>query len=135
MNRTALSALTNHSYLNLETFRKNGQGVPTPVWFAADPETGIVYVRTIAGSGKVKRIRNHSRARIAPCNARGTLLGPWVEANAYLAADEITEQHANQLLSRKYGLQKRIFEGLSKLRKNQWATIKIIPAGTAGDAS
>src|SRR6266853_1422683 len=24
-------------YLNLETFKKNGDGVKTPVWFAADP--------------------------------------------------------------------------------------------------
>ncbi len=45
------------SYLNLETFRKNGSGVKTPVWFVED--CGVLYLRTDAASGKVKRIRNY----------------------------------------------------------------------------
>ena len=28
------ASLQGHKYINVETFRKNGQGVRTPVWFA-----------------------------------------------------------------------------------------------------
>ena len=35
------AALDKHNYLNMETFRKDGTGVRTPVWFAADPEVDI----------------------------------------------------------------------------------------------
>jgi hypothetical protein len=52
-------------YLNIETFRKNGEGVRTPVWFVQDGE--VLYARTIANSGKVKRIRNNGQVKIAPC--------------------------------------------------------------------
>lgn len=30
-------AFAGQRYLNLDTFRKSGQGVKTPVWFAAEP--------------------------------------------------------------------------------------------------
>jgi hypothetical protein len=33
---TAQVELTRQQYLNIETFRKNGQGVKTPVWFVED---------------------------------------------------------------------------------------------------
>ncbi len=56
------AAFAGQKYLNLETFKKNGTGVKTPVWFAEDPSAGLdssdakLYVYTIGVSGKVKRI-------------------------------------------------------------------------------
>src|SRR4029077_4557167 len=82
------SAFAGQKYLNLETFKKSGAGVKTPVWFAADPSVDLdsseakLYVYTIGVSGKVKRIRNTNRVRVAPCNTRGGLLGQWVDARA-----------------------------------------------------
>ena len=82
------AAFAGHKYLNLETFKKNGEGVKTPVWFAADPASDLasnaarLYTYTIGNSGKVKRIRNNASVRIAPCDARGKVLGEWVEARA-----------------------------------------------------
>jgi uncharacterized protein len=70
-----LALFENQQYLNLETFRRNGKGVPTPVWFVE--AGGKLYVRTIANSGKIKRIRNNEQTRIAPCDSRGNLLGEW----------------------------------------------------------
>lgn len=72
-----------NKYLSLESFRKNGQGVCTPVWFGSDPASGApqkLYVYSEADSGKAKRIRRNSRVRIAPCDMRGKLLGDWIEA-------------------------------------------------------
>ena len=62
-------AFAGHKYLNLETFKKSGEGVKTPVWFAADPASDLasdaarLYAYTIGNSGKVKRIRNNGRVR------------------------------------------------------------------------
>jgi Pyridoxamine 5'-phosphate oxidase len=73
-NRTPLAG---HKYLNLESFKRDGTPVQTPVWFAEDH--GLLYVYTLANAGKVKRIRRNPRIRIAPCTMRGTLIGPWVD--------------------------------------------------------
>ncbi|HAE59309.1 MAG TPA: PPOX class F420-dependent oxidoreductase, partial [Anaerolineae bacterium] len=45
----------NQQYLSIETFRKNGQGVKTPVWFVQDGE--VLYIWTQTDSGKAKRVR------------------------------------------------------------------------------
>ena len=61
-----LDAFDGKKYLNLETYRRNGNGVRTPVWFAAAPEGGggqKLYVYTTADSGKAKRICPGSMAR------------------------------------------------------------------------
>ena len=72
---TTFDQLTQQQYINLETFRKSGVGVKTPVWFVQEGET--LFVRTVANSGKVKRIRNNTHVNIAPCKADGALLGVW----------------------------------------------------------
>jgi PPOX class probable F420-dependent enzyme len=59
----------------MTTFRKNGAGVKTPVWFAEDGG-GMIYVMTRGDSVKVKRIRNNPDVRIAPCTIRGKVTGP-----------------------------------------------------------
>lgn len=70
-------------YLNLQTFRRSGAAVSTPVWFAAQADR--LYVYSLARAGKVKRIRNDARVRIAPCNAFGKIEGEWVEAQGLYA--------------------------------------------------
>ena len=67
-------------YLNLETFRKTGVGVRTPVWFALEKD--VFYIYTLPEAGKTKRIRNNPKVRMAPCDMRGNLRGAWVEARA-----------------------------------------------------
>jgi PPOX class probable F420-dependent enzyme len=107
------SQFAGQKYLNLETFRKNGQGVATPVWFAE--EKGVFYIYSLQESGKFKRIRNTPRCRVAPCDMRGRLCGQWVEATArILQGDEALR--ANELLNAKYGIQKRALDFLARLR-------------------
>ena len=94
-------------YLNLETFKKTGDGVKTPVWFAADPSASLdssgakIYAYTIGVSGKVKRVRNNPRVKIAPCNMSGKVLGEWVEARAEIISGEEAVR-GMQLLNKKY---------------------------------
>src|ERR1700746_3555315 len=101
------AAFAGQRYLNLETFKKSGQGVKTPVWFAADPSVKLdsydakLYVYTIGVSGKVKRIRNNPRVNVAPCDMRGRPKGEWVQARAeILAGPEV--HYGMQLLNKKY---------------------------------
>jgi uncharacterized protein len=112
-----LSGFDRQKYLNLETFRKNGRGVRTPVWFAAAPgEPPTLYVYTPAHSGKAKRIRNSSVSKIAPCDARGAVTGPWIEAHAKIVSgDEFAVGMA--LINRKYRPLKYVFDLLVWLSK------------------
>lgn len=103
-----------HSYLNLETFRRNGTGVQTPVWFVQDGT--VLYVQTMDGSGKVKRVKLNTKVRVAPCDMRGGLRGEWQPATAELV-DGAEAARVESLLSKKYGLMKFLF-GLTARKQN-----------------
>lgn len=111
------------NYISLETFKKNGQGVKTPVWFVL--HGNVFYVYTEATSGKVKRIRNNPRVRVAVCNMRGDVKGPWIDATATLIDGE-ERRAADTLLDRKYFL-KRVSNLFSPLWRSERAFIKIVP--------
>ena len=118
--------LANHKYLCLESYRKTGVPVRTPVWFAEDD--GRLYIYSLAEAGKVKRIRNNPRVRIAPCDARGRVLGEWVDATAKIE-DPAGENLGMKLLNKKYGLLKRIGDVFSAgLMGRKRAVISIIPS-------
>jgi PPOX class probable F420-dependent enzyme len=115
-------------YLSLETFRKTGAGVRTPVWFARDPaSTGSLtrfYLYTLPDSGKCKRIRNNPKVRIAPCNMRGDVSGEWVDASARICGgDEVAK--GQSLLNQRYGLMKRIGDFFSRMRGRVQAILAI----------
>jgi uncharacterized protein len=126
------AALDKRDFLNLETFRKNGDGVRTPVWFAADPATDIrsrgakLYIYTIENTGKVKRVRNNPRVRIAPCNRTGGLKGDWIEARAQVVQGAEAALGL-KLLTQKYFL-KRIFDLFAGFRKAKRDVLVITPA-------
>lgn len=109
-------------YLNLETYRKNGAAVATPVWFAE--EARVFYIYSLANAGKVKRIRNNSRVRVMPCDIRGNPRGVWVEAQARIL-DAPGAEHAHRLLDKKYGWVKKIGGLYSKLMKRERTAIAI----------
>ena len=109
----SLVALSRHRYLSLATFRRTGAEVRTPVWFAA--YDGKLYVFTAGSSGKAKRLRNSSRARVAPCDARGGVLGTWRDASARLVTDRGLIDGAWAALRVKYGVQLRILDLFSRL--------------------
>jgi uncharacterized protein len=110
-------------YISLETFKKNGQGVKTPVWFVL--RNDAFYVYTEADSWKVKRIRNNPRVRVAVCNVRGVVRGEWLDATASFVEGE-ERLAADKLLDRKYFL-KVIFNFLTKINRHKRAMIKIQP--------
>ncbi len=119
-------------YLSLETFKKSGDGVKTPVWFAAEPSTNIdskaakLYVYTIGVSGKVKRIRNNPRVNVAPCDMRGGLKGGWVSARAEIVTGA-EAKHGMKLLNKKYLPWKQLLDFFASFRKRERIVFVIRP--------
>ncbi len=112
------------SFLNLESFRRSGAGAKTPVWFTR--ENGTLYVRTIAGSGKVKRIKNNGEIQIVPCEANGNPTGEWVNAQAVEVTDPETADLVRRLLEKKYGaVQVKAFAAATALRREKYTVLKI----------
>ena len=108
-----LETLDRHHYISLVTFRRSGEAVKTPVWFAK--HGGKFYVFTAAGSGKVKRLRNDRRIQAAPCGPRGRLRGEWIEGQARRIEDPAIERAAYAALLAKYGWQMRVLNFFSRL--------------------
>jgi len=119
-----LAEFDGQKYISLETFKKNGQGVKTPIWFVL--YKNAFYVYTEADSWKVRRIRNNPRVRVAVCNIRGAIRGTWLDATASLVEGD-ERLAADTLLDRKYFL-KKLFNFLTRINRHKRAMIKIEPS-------
>ena len=118
-----LEQFENQQYLNIETFRKSGEGVKTPVWFARDGED--IYVWTKASSGKARRIRRDRDVKVTPSTASGEPIGEWVNALATADASPEALKHINQLMQKKYGLAVAAFRLMGSFHKSSYTQIKI----------
>lgn len=108
---TGFASLAGHKYAVLITYRKDGRGVPSPVWFGRD-ERDRVYFDTEGSAGKVKRIRNNPEVRLAPCNLRGKPLGPPAVGIAHVL-DPAESEYAERVIAANYSLGRRLYEGIS----------------------
>ena len=107
------TAVLTAQYVALTTYRRDGTPVTTPVWAAAEGES--LYLFSNAAAGKVKRLRNSSRAAIAPCTATGTITGAALPAEAFnLASDQMPKVWT--LLTKKYGMAARLFVAYDRAR-------------------
>ena len=102
-----ISILSGQAYINLETYKRNGQAVATPVWFTIDDNNKMIYVVTRTETGKVKRLRNNSKVRIMPCGMRGQPKGEWLDGKASFATPEQMEIALKQR-NKKYGLKAKL---------------------------
>ena len=116
-----LAQFANRKYLNLETYRKTGAAVRTPLWFAE--EEGVLYVYSLADSGKVKRIRNNPKVRVVPSDIQGNPKGEWVEARAEIL-DEAGAARGHRLLRQKYWM-KRVMDFFGRLAGRRHAVMAI----------
>ena len=100
-----LSLFLDQKYVNLETYKKDGTPVRTPVWFMID--NGIIYVITREKTGKVKRLKNNQNIRIVPCSFTGESKSEWINGIAQKITGEGAEK-AIKLRKKKYGFSARI---------------------------
>ena len=105
MSSDKLANLVDHKYINLETYKKNGQEVHTPVWFViADDQ---IFVTTRPDTGKVKRIRHNPTVKIMLCGMRGEPKGEWISGTARFA-NESESKNAINLRNKKYGIKAKL---------------------------
>jgi PPOX class probable F420-dependent enzyme len=72
---TGFASLAGHKDAQLITYRANGEGVLSPVWFGRDGQDRL-YFHTEEAFGKVKRIARNPQVRLAPRDMRGKPFGP-----------------------------------------------------------
>ena len=120
----AASQFENQDFMNLETFYESGKGVKTPVWFVQ--EDNVLWVRTVADSYKVQRLRSTHKANVVPSDRVGGPLGEWVAAQGDEINDEATHKRVNNLLNKKYGLQKKAFDAMGAVQRNKMTTLRIV---------
>lgn len=110
-------------YVSLETFRRSGEGVRTPVWFVAGE--CCIYVVTSADSGKARRIGANPSVRLAECSLRGAIRGEWEDGRAApVSGDEAERAIASR--KSKYGVMGRLVGAAVSMKK--LAVFKITPA-------
>lgn len=122
--------LEGHKYIRLTTFRKSGEPVSTPVWFAL--HDGRLHITTEPDSGKMKRIRNEPRVLISPCNAWGRPKGASVEGMARSVEDAPTGE-AEAVFREKYRVGLRLFH-LFGQRQIGKIVLEIRPVGSEDEA-
>ena len=98
-----LSRFEGERVISLESYRKNGEPVRTPVWFLE--ENGVLYVHTDDSTGKVKRIRRNPKVRVAPSHFRGKPKAEYIDAWAELESSPGTVESYHSKIYKKYGWQ------------------------------
>jgi hypothetical protein len=116
--------LEGHKYGLLVTYRRSGEGVPTPVWFGLRDRK--VYVHTEPRTAKVKRIRANPKVRFAPCTMRGKPRGPAAEGRARILPAEEGES-AEAAIQANYGLVRRLYEQPLSRSSLDWVYLEISP--------
>ncbi len=122
----SLKPFEKQKYLNLETFRKSGEGVKTPVWFAQDGD--LLRIWTEASTGKAKRIRREGKVKIVPSTSSGQPTGEWVDARAVIFDTPDDIARTEQLFKKKYGFMFSFLAFLNKSRKGKYISIQVKPA-------
>ena len=116
---TTLETLGRQRVVVLETRKRDGTWVATPVSIVVDG--GRAFFRTYDAAGKAKRLRNFPAVRVAPASLRGRPTGPAVTGTARLLDDDEAVR-ARALLAAKYPwLHGRLVPALH--RRKGWRTL------------
>ncbi len=110
-------------YINIQTYKKNGQPILTPVWFII--KDNKIFFRTSDKSGKIKRIRNNNNVQFALCDIRGKIKGEWHKGIAKIETDS-----NNIILSqidKKYGISSQLMKIFYKIKKIDIVILSIEP--------
>jgi len=106
--RTAadLEALFPGRFLSVTSFKRDGTGVATPVWFVCDGRR--LFALTDLHSAKVRRIRREPRVLVASCRASGKLRRDPVPAHAEVLTATSELEHVHGLLLQHHRISYRL---------------------------
>jgi PPOX class probable F420-dependent enzyme len=101
-----LYALFPGRYLSVTSFKRDGTGVATPVWFVSDGSR--LFALTDLHSWKVRRIRRNPHVLVAPCRVNGKLRREPVPARADVLTATEDLDRVQKLLLERYKLTYRV---------------------------
>jgi PPOX class probable F420-dependent enzyme len=101
-----LDALFPGRYLSVTTFKRDGTGVATPVWFVSDGARLLAL--TDLHSAKVRRIRRNPHAVIASCRVTGKLRGEPLPARVAVLTATADLDRVQKLLRERYKISYRL---------------------------
>lgn len=105
--RTAdLDALFPGRYLSITSFKRDGTGVATPVWFVSDGTR--LFAFTDLHSAKIRRIRHNPKVLVASCWVNGKLRHEPVAARAEVLTDTSDLERIQKLLLARYKMTYRV---------------------------
>ena len=110
--------------LALTTFRKDGQPVMTPVWFAQEDDK--LYLLLPADSEVVQRIHENAQVEVAPQDESGKPSGAPVEAMA-VVLDGSRAERAGHILNQQASLRRRLYHLLLNVRLSGCVNVEITP--------
>jgi uncharacterized protein len=93
-------------YLSVTSFKRNGTGIATPVWFVSDG--GRLFAFTNLHSPKIWRIRRNPRVLVAACRVDGKLRGELVPAGAEVLTATAELERVQKLLLARYKISYRV---------------------------
>ena len=93
-------------YLSVTSFKRDGTGVATPVWFVSDGSR--LFALTDLHSAKVRRIRRNARVLVASCRANGKLRSEPVPARAEVLTATTDLERVQKLLIERYKVSYRL---------------------------
>lgn len=114
--------LADADFVLLTTYRRNGLGVATVVWVAADGDHLVV--TTPKHSAKVKRVRRDTRVALTPCGRLGRVAdgAPVVHTDARVLGPDDEHPSATTALRAKYRWQYDLvlrLEALARRRRGK----------------
>ena len=101
-----LDALFPGRYLGVTSFRADGTGVATPLWFVSDGRR--LFALTDLHSAKVRRMGHNPRVLVAPCRASGKLRGEPLPARAEVLTGSEDLERVRELLIERYKISYRL---------------------------
>ena len=101
-------------YLSVTSYRRDGRGVSTPVWFVRDGQR--LLIETDVDSYKVQRMRREPRVAIARCTMRGKIRElPTPGEAEFLPDDQVKE--VERLMAHKYRVEVLIFRPIRAIQR------------------
>ena len=117
---SAIERFAGENYVSLTTYRRDGTGVPTAVWCAADGDA--LYIWTATDTWKVKRIRRRAGVTVAACSRLGKVRSEPIPGRAEIL-DATGSDRTRGLIKAKYGWFGRLSIGLSIWRRGRDGSI------------
>jgi uncharacterized protein len=100
-------------YLSVTSFKRDGTGVATPVWFVSDGRR--LFALTDLHSAKVRRIRRDPHVLVASCRPDGKLRSQPLPARAEVLTAVPDLERVQKLLIERYKLSYRVAMAVYRL--------------------